>query len=298
MHTSELRFLLDEMGKRPNKRLGQNFLIDQSVVHAALEAGEVQKGDVVLEVGPGLGVLTEALLEQGANVVAIEKDRIFAERLASLYPESDSHLYVIEGDAAEVNWMKALKDCELRITDYGLKKNPQLSWKFIANVPYAITSLLLRKALWESQPPSLGVVLIQKEVAERCMGCFKKDGDRSLLSLMIGLSCSSARIIRKVPPQCFYPPPKVDSALFAFVPMSIEERQKRWGIDAERVMKVAKIGFAHPRKQLASNLVALHTYTKQEIESFLSSLLLNPKIRAEELSVEHWVALAKLVGSR
>ena len=162
--------------------------------------------------------------------------------------------------------------------------------------PYAITSLLLRKALWDSNPPSLGVVLIQKEVAERCMGCFKKDGDRSLLSLMIGLSCSSAHIIRKVPPQCFYPPPKVDSALFAFVPMSIEDRQKRWGIDAERVMKVAKVGFAHPRKQLASNLVALHTHTKQEIESLLASIPLNPKIRAEELSVEHWVALAKLVG--
>lgn len=310
MHTADLRVLLEEMGKRPNKRLGQNFLIDQSVVHAALEAGDVQKGDTVLEVGPGLGVLTEALLEQGASVIAIEKDRAFAERLTFLHPGANSHLRVIEGDAAEMDWIREMTNDELRMTDDGLKKNsqsairnPQLPWKFIANIPYSITSLLLRKALWCEHPPSLGVVLIQKEVAERCMGCFKKDGDRSLLSLMIGLSCSSAHIVRNVPPRCFYPPPKVDSAVFIFTPMSIEERQAKWGIDPEEVMKVAKAGFAHPRKMLASNLrsrrLAVGSWQsgteveRGEIENLLISLGLSPKARAEELSLEQWAALTK-----
>ncbi len=307
MHTAELRVLLEEMGKRPNKRLGQNFLIDASVVHSALEAGGVQKGDLILEVGPGLGVLTEALLEQGADVIAIEKDRAFADRLASLHSEDDSRLRVVEGDAAELDWSNIL--------------DPR-PWKFIANIPYSITSLLLRKALWCPRPPSLGVVLIQKEVAERCMGCFKKDGDMSLLSLMIGLSCSSARIVRNVPSRCFYPAPKVDSAILAFTSMSPEERLTKWGIDPEEVMKVAKAGFAHPRKLLASNLgrgaspfVKSTSGDRQgaacppllragdsrrgrgtekaEVEKILVSLGLNPKVRAEELSIDQWAELAK-----
>lgn len=289
MHTAELRVLLDEMGKRPNKRLGQNFLIDLSVVHVALEAGRVGKGDLVLEVGPGLGVLTEALLEAGADVLAIEKDRAFAERLTSLHPESDSHLRVIEGDASQLDWfdLRTYRPTDLRTC----------TWKFIANVPYSITSLLLRKTLWNSNPPSIGIVLIQKEVAERCIGCFKKDGDRSLLSLMIGLSCSSARIVRNVPARCFYPPPKVDSALLEFIPLSIAERKERWGIDPEQVMKVAKVAFAHPRKQMASNLAGLQNRTKQDIEAILESLHVNPKIRSEELSIQDWVNLTRaLVG--
>lgn len=287
MQTFELRAILEQMGKQPNKRLGQNFLIDLSVVHAALEAGQVKKGDVVLEVGPGLGVLTEALLEQGAYVTAIEKDRAFADRLVSLHPEADSHLRVIEGDAAEVDWLKEIEN-----------RKKKIEWKFIANVPYAITSLLLRKALWNANPPSIGIVLIQKEVAERCMGQFKKNGDRSLLSLMMGLSCSSARIVRNVPPRCFFPPPNVDSAVFEFIPMSLDQRLEKWGIDPEGVMKIAKIGFAHPRKQMASNLGngeqgVGNGMNKEKIEAILISIGLNPKIRSEELSVQDWVNLAK-----
>jgi 16S rRNA (adenine1518-N6/adenine1519-N6)-dimethyltransferase len=294
MHTAELRVLLDEMGKRPNKRLGQNFLIDQSVVHSALEAGHVKKGDTVLEVGPGLGVLTEALLEAGADVLAIEKDRAFAERLMSLHPESDSHLRIIEGDASSLDWDALLNSFR---TQYPVPSTP--SWKFIANVPYSITSLLLRKALWNVNPPVFMIVLIQKEVAERCLGCFKKNGDRSLLSLMIGLSCSSARIVRNVPARCFYPSPKVDSSLLELIPMNLAQRKERWGIEPEEVMKVAKVAFAHPRKQMASNLAGLRDHTKQDVEAILESLHLNPKIRSEELSIQDWVNLTQaLVGIR
>lgn len=323
MHTAELRALLDQMGKQPNKRLGQNFLIDLSVVHSAVEAGRIKNGDVVLEVGPGLGVLTEVLLEAGANVIAIEKDRDFAVRLTSLYPESDSHLRVIEGDAGNIDWFSSDLQSQVCLPlrqefrnietephsklpslfhREGLGMGPDLqdcSWKFIANVPYSITSLLLRKALWNSNPPSIGIVLIQKEVAQRCLGYFKKDGDRSLLSLMMGLSCSSARIVRNVPPRCFYPSPKVDSVVFEFIPRSLKERQEKWGIDPEEVMKVAKVAFAHPRKQMASNLSGVNNLSKQDIEEILIKLELNPKIRSEELSIQNWVDLTKaVIGNR
>lgn len=294
MQTFELRGILEHMGKQPNKRLGQNFLIDQSVIHAALEAGSVTKDDVVLEVGPGLGVLTEALLNAGARVVTIEKDRAFAERLNSLHPEQNSRLRVISGDAAEIDWFSEIANNESRITNND-------TWKFIANIPYTITSLLLRKALWSVHPPLKIVVLLQKEVGERCLGCFKKDGDRSLLSLMVGLSCTSGRIVRKVPPRCFFPPPKVDSAVLELLPMSNEERLAKWGIDPEKVMKIAKLGFAHPRKQLASNLGnsewgVVSGIDKEKVAEILVSLGLNPKIRSEELSIQNWVDLTKMVN--
>jgi 16S rRNA (adenine1518-N6/adenine1519-N6)-dimethyltransferase len=130
---------------------------------------------------------------------------------------------------------------------------------------------------------------------------------------MIGLSCSSARIVRNVPSRCFYPAPKVDSAIFAFVPMSAEERLAKWGIDPEEVMKVAKAGFAHPRKLLASNLGrgaspfvkstsgdrqgVGRSFDKDAIEHLLVSLGLSPKARAEELSIDQWAALAKGVNN-
>jgi len=287
------------MHQTPNKKLGQHFLIEPVVIRDAIQAANVQAGDLVLEVGPGLGVLTNALLDQGANVIAIEKDRAFADRLIA---KADSHLNVIQGDAAHLDWIKIISS------------NPHaLNWKFIANIPYAITSLLLRKALWETDPPSTIVVLIQKEVADRCLALMRASHHSpslklrrtgaprsSLLSLMIALSCSSANIIRKVPPNCFYPPPKVDSALLELIPMTNDERRKKWGIDPEQVMKVAKIGFAHPRKQLASNLMVfgpLNTkMSKQDIEQILKSIKLNPKIRAEELSAGDWVEVTKMAN--
>jgi 16S rRNA (adenine1518-N6/adenine1519-N6)-dimethyltransferase len=292
MHTAELRVLLEEMGKQPNKRLGQNFLIDLSVVHAALEAGQVKKGDLILEVGPGLGVLTEALLEAKADVIAIEKDRAFAERLQSLHPESSSHLHVIEGDAAQIDWMKEIEENSKQKIENRIQN---IGWKFIANIPYSISSLLLRKALWNSNPPLISIILIQKEVAERGLVFLRPAPSAqrpSLLSLMIGLSCSSGRIIRKVPPRCFFPPPKVDSVVLELIPLSVEDRMKKWGIDPEEVMKVAKVAFAHPRKQMASNLSGVNDLSKQDIEKILETLNLNPKIRSEELTIQDWVDLA------
>lgn len=279
MKPSEIKELLGALGKQPNKRLGQHFLIDTSVINAALQAADVKKGDRILEVGPGLGVLTKALLDAGADVTAIEQDRAFAEMLGATYHDRDLH--VVHGDAATVHWH------ELVGSD---------PWKFVSNLPYAITSLALRKALYTPRPPEVIVALIQKEVAERATGYYRLRAagrKTSLLSLMIALASESARIVRKVPPKCFYPAPKVQSVLFEIVPMSLCDREKKWGIDPEEVMKVAKAGFAHPRKLVASNLAGIRSdISKSDVERILESIGANPKARAEDIDVENWVSVA------
>ncbi len=269
MTPTEIKGALGMVGGTANKRLGQHFLIDRSALEAIVEAAGIQPGERVLEVGPGLGVLTQALLDAGAEVVAIERDRRFAEYLRQKFVGRPFTL--VEGDAADLEWGKVVGDG---------------SWKFVSNLPYAITSLALRKALWSANPPLNLVVLVQREVAERAIA---RDGKSSLLSLMVALGSSSKQIVKRVPPGAFFPPPKVESAVLQIVPMSVMDRQSKWEMDGEEVMKIAKAGFAHPRKLLASNIKTIGL----SVES-LKTIGVNEKARAEELAPESWVALAKL----
>lgn len=259
MNPSEIRATLTRLGVRPNKRLGQHFLIDRAALQAIVAAADLKPGDAVLEVGPGLGVLTKTLLDRGARVTAIEQDRTFVSYLEKKF----TGLKVIHGDAATVHWHEIVGD---------------RPWKFASNLPYSITSLALRKALWAPRPADRVVVLVQREVAERAIA---KNGKTSLLSLMVALASSSARIVRRVPAGAFFPPPKVESAVLEIIPMPWSDRTKRWGIDPEKIMEVAKRGFAHPRKLLASNLGFRD----------LASLDLNSKARAEDLSLDDWARL-------
>ncbi len=271
MTPSEIRSILRELGGGANKRLGQHFLIDRSVLDSIVTAADIHPGELVLEIGPGLGVLTRALLAKGADVVAIEKDRRFVEYLN--HPPAPSfstegggdRLRVIHGDAATIHWHEIIGD---------------RPWKLISNLPYSITSLALRKALWAPRPASRVVVLVQREVAERIVTTRKT----SLLSLMVALASSSARILSHVPAHAFYPPPKVESAIFEIVPMMPDDREKRWGIDPEKIMALAKKGFTHPRKFLRSNL---------ELQPTAYSLLPTENARAENLSPEQWACLAQ-----
>ena len=212
MTLSEIKLALRELGGGANKRLGQHFLIDSAVLKTIVEAADIHPGDLVLEIGPGLGVLTRELLAKGAEVVAIEKDRRFVEYLN--HPPAPSfstegggdRLRVIHGDAATIHWHEIIGD---------------RPWKLISNLPYSITSLALRKALWAPRPASRVVVLVQREVAERIVTTRKT----SLLSLMVALASSSARILSHVPAHAFYPPPKVESAIFEIVPMMPDDRE-------------------------------------------------------------------------
>jgi len=284
MNPTEIRATLAQLGGGANKHLGQHFLIDKTALDAIVQAAEIKKGDRVLEVGPGLGVLTRELIEGGAKVTFIERDRRFFDYFnnylspALVGERSPTKVGGIEGllgDAAKLDWDELM----------GSK-----SWKFVSNLPYAITSLALRKALYAKNPPKVVVVLIQREVAERLMTSVR-GGKQSLLSLMAALSSSEMGIVRRVLPGAFWPPPKVDSAIVRIVPMSNVERRKLWGIEPEDVMAVAKKGFAHPRKLLQKNIGI-----KDDVwDQIVQSLNINQKARAEELNVEQWVELAKAI---
>ncbi|MDO8617718.1 MAG: 16S rRNA (adenine(1518)-N(6)/adenine(1519)-N(6))-dimethyltransferase RsmA [Candidatus Uhrbacteria bacterium] len=298
MTPSEIKKVLSDLGARPNKKLGQHFLIDKNVLATIVETAAIKPGDRVLEVGPGLGVLTNALIKQGAEVTAIERDRGMAEYLSgrgepmrspSGRPEGRHMglpLQIIHGDAAKLDWHELMDD---------------RPWKFISNLPYSITSLVLRKALWTENPPTKIVVLVQREVAERAVTVAVGAGLKpaptrktSLLSLMVALASSSARIIKRVPPGAFYPSPKVESAILEIIPMTVEERQKKWGMDPEKIMEVAKKGFAHPRKFLFTNLgIKFDLPLIRGIEGVGG---FSTKIRAEDLSPENWAKLAILIN--
>ncbi len=266
MTPTEIKAVMAKIGGTANKHLGQHFLIDNKALEIVVESADIKKGDRVLEIGPGLGVLTSALLERGAEVIAIEKDRRFADNLSKIY---GLELHI--GDASKNDWDSIV----------GIKP-----WKFVSNLPYAITSLALRKALYAKNPPTIIVVLVQREVAERVLA---RDGKMSLLSLMVKLASTDADIIRRVPAGAFYPPPKVESAILKIMPTSHESRVTTWGIEPEEVMKMAKQGFAHPRKLLQRNL-GIENGKWQELSKQIG---FDVKTRAEDLKVEQWAELAK-----
>ncbi len=267
MTPTEIKQTLAGIGAGPNKRLGQHFLINKPVLATIVEEANIRSGDRVLEIGPGLGVLTHALLDAGADVTAIEKDRRFQAYLDERF--ANEAFTLIKGDATDVHWHEAMGDEE---------------WKFVSNLPYGITSFALRKALWAPHPPEMLVALIQREVAERIV---MRDHKMSLLSLMVALSASSARITRRVPASAFYPAPKVESAVIRISPMPWPEREERWGIDPVKIMEIAKRGFAHPRKLLSSNLkLAARLLEDVDIAS---------KARAEDLSPDDWARLTRKI---
>lgn len=266
MTPADIKSVLAQLGGTSNKRLGQHFLIDASALEAVVTEAHVHPGALTLEIGPGLGVLSKALVDAGCDVTAIERDARFIPYLEKFF--AGTSFNVIRGDAAELDWMEIVGDRE---------------WQLVSNLPYAISSLALRLALWSSRPAENVVVMLQKEVAERAIG---KDKKTSLLSLMVALASSDRRIVKRVPAGAFYPPPKVDSAILQIEPMPIPERVERWGMEPEKIMELAKKGFAHPRKLLASNLGL-----SKNLSAF-ERLKLNPKARAEDLSPDEWAKLA------
>lgn len=274
-----IKSLLVSLGARPEKALGQNFLIDVSVLVSVIEAASLTKEDTVLEIGPGLGVLTEDLLSSGASVYAIERDRKFIDYLVSRFGVKGQRFFLTQGDAVTLDWMRLLPE--------------DMSWKLVSNLPYAISSYALRSALWAPRPASRVVVMLQREVAKRALALLsnKMEPSRaSLLSLMVALSCSSGQIVRRVPASAFFPPPKVESAVLELIPMTHQERHERWRIDPEYIMQVAKQAFAHPRKQLFSSLDV-----RERAEELSVRLVVPVGVRPETLSADQWAELTRFL---
>jgi 16S rRNA (adenine1518-N6/adenine1519-N6)-dimethyltransferase len=266
-----IKEILAKYETRPSKGLGQNFLIDKNVLRKIVEAADIKKDDIILEVGPGMGTLTREIGERAKKIIAVEKSDVMCEVLKETIND--------------------FKNVEVLNTDI-LGYEPSIKeYKVVANIPYYLTSPLIRKFLEEKNPPQEIILMIQKEVAQRICA---KPPQMSLLAISVQFY-AEAKIISYVSKNCFWPAPKIDSAIIKITPKINADKNK---IDIDSFFKVVKSGFSHPRKQLVNNLTTLKSLddvklTKDQISSWLLANNLSSNQRAETLDVSDWINLTK-----
>lgn len=263
-----LQHLCQKYGLRPSKKYGQNFLIEPMVIEEILKAAEIEKKETVVEVGPGFGALTFALLEKAGKVTAFEIEK----KLTEYWQERQSdNLQIVWGDV-----LRNLKNFDL----------PE-KYKVVANLPYQITSSVIRAFLESENPPESMILMIQKEVAERICA---KPGDMSLLSVAVQYY-AEPQIVAAVPRINFWPTPKVDSAVIKILKNKTDEAGDKG--KTKEFFQLVKVGFANRRKFLIKNLLSLLGKKKRgEIQRVFKELNLSEKVRAQELSVEQWKKLS------
>ncbi len=307
----QIKQRLKNLGVGPDKYLGQHFLINQTVLDAIRDKVRELKrddNDLVVEVGPGLGVLTALLTEEMAHVIAIEKDPIFAQALGPFI--NQPHLTSIQGDALRIletnpgfplrfnrenlGNIHQLDDKLKEIDDSICMDNPgrDMDWLFVANIPYAITSPLLRKLIELETPPRHIVVLMQKEVAERLMAQ-PGDSARGLLTIQVEVAAKTS-IIMPVPPSSFWPEPKVDSVL---VHIELDAGLSLWDEEREHFFKIVAAGFSQKRKQIHNSLSATLGIPSDEMKQILQKATIDPNRRAETLTLTEWHTLSKALQS-
>jgi 16S rRNA (adenine1518-N6/adenine1519-N6)-dimethyltransferase len=247
------------------KELGQHWLRDEQILQSIVEAGELSSQDTVLEIGPGLGTLTEVLVQSGANVVALEFDSDLISGLRKKFANT-KQVTIVQGD--------------VRKFDY--RTLPE-NYKVIANIPYYLTSYLVRALSETSNPPSKAVLLVQKEVAERLCATV---GSMSILAVTAQFYFDCCLDI-EVPAVYFTPPPKVDSQVVVL------ERHKKplFSVNEKDFFRLVKAGFSEKRKTLRNALSGGLGIEKAEAEKMLVTASIDPGLRAQSLSLEQWYAL-------
>ncbi len=251
----------------PKKSLGQHWLKDPEILADIAEAAELTSDDVVLEIGPGLGTLTSRLLARANSVTAVEFDADLARKLPGQFPGKE--LTVVNQD----------------ILQFDLNQLPK-NYKVVANVPYYITSKIVEKLMTAENKPSIAVLLVQKEVAERIAA---DPGDMSILAVSVQVF-AEAELDIEVPRQFFTPPPKVDSQVVVLRtrnnPLITPEDQRDF-------FRIVKAGFSAKRKKLRSSLSGGLGIDKGSVEDLLKNANISPDARAEDLAIEDWKRLLK-----
>lgn len=255
----------------PNKSLGQHWLHDRSVLAHIADCAELAADDTVLEIGPGLGTLTSELLRRSQKVIAVEFDSELARKLPGQFP--GKNLEVIESD----------------ILSFDYSTLPT-GYKVVANVPYYITSKIVKSLMTASNKPSVAVLLVQKEVAERLAAA---PGDMSILAVSAQLF-AEVTLGDIVPAKLFTPPPKVDSRV---VVLRTRTTPLFTDISESEFFRVVKAGFSAKRKKLRSSLSGGLSISKQDAEQLLEKAAISPDSRAEELDLDDWYRLAKIVNA-
>lgn len=260
--------------KPPKKSLGQNFLTSIPARLAILAAGEISPSDTILEIGPGRGFLTKGLLESGANVIGLEKDRDLIPLLTETFGEC-SNFTLIEGDALTFEPI-----------NYNLQPT---TYKLIANIPYYITGAILSRYLSHVNQPTHMVVLVQKEVAERVVA---RNGKESLLSLSVKVY-GDPKLVYKVSRGSFNPAPTVDSAVLQIKNISRSNFKNQY--HEAIFFKLIHLGFAHKRKFALSNIK--EGFKELNIPSLFEQENLSPKIRSEDVTLSSWLSLSLRIAT-
>lgn len=262
---------LRQLGIDPKKSLGQNFMVEPNAVQRVAGAAKLEPADTVLEIGAGLGALTDVLARQAGRVVALEIDDRFVGYLRSRYATAP-HVEIVQADVLQ--------------TDIGaLMGEDAAHYKVVANVPYYITSAILRHLLESRTPPALIVMTMQREVAERIIA---QPGDMSLLAVSVQFY-GRPRLVTRLSAANFYPRPDVESAILRVTPHP--EGPPVPPDEADAFFRVVRAGFSQPRKQVKNSLAAgLHAST-DEATGWLEQAGIDPRRRPEKLGVDDWVRI-------
>jgi 16S rRNA (adenine1518-N6/adenine1519-N6)-dimethyltransferase len=275
MQPLDVRALLRRFGLHPKKALGQNFLVDEKALARVTAAAELAPTDTVLEIGPGLGSLTRHLAEAAQRVVAVEVDVDLLPALEdTLRPYNN--VEVIRADILGVNLARQVA--------------PPPGYKVVANIPYYITSALVRYLLEASARPGRIVLTVQQEVAERMVA---QPDDMSLLAVSVQFY-SQPRIVARLPAGAFYPRPEVDSAV---VVLDVLPSPAVPVDDVNQFFRVVKAGFSQKRKQLRNSLSGGLRLSNAQVDALLAQAGVAPQRRAETLTLPEWGALTRAAAS-
>ena len=272
---------LSRLNVRAAKALGQHFLIDHRVLSTIVEAAELSSTDTVVEVGPGLGILTQELVDRAERVVAVELDEKLAQALGEAFPQ-DAKLRIVNGSILDFSPEELLADLS------GAAK-PPARYKVVANLPYYVAAPTLRHFLEASVRPELMVVMVQKEVGESIAA---EPGSMSLLGVSVQVY-GAPRIVDFVPANCFQPRPKVKSAI---VRIDVRPEPALPDKDIPVFFDVVRAGFSSPRKQLRNSLSVGLNMQAAEAGRLLEAAGIAPDRRPQTLSVSEWAALYREVA--
>lgn len=264
----KIKEVLKMFGAKANDDLGQNFLVEKSYLEKIIEAAEPLEGETVLEIGPGMGVLTKELAKRAKDVLALE----------------------IDPKMIEIVKMACLKCTNLTVRNQDVRQfDPSTlgDYKVVANLPYYLTNFILRKFLEEKNKPKEMVLMVQKEVAEKITAVPNK---MSLLSISVQFY-GNAKLIEVVPREAFYPTPQVSSAI---VKITTYRTPIFSDVVPEKFFNLVKAGFHEKRKQLANTLSVYSPFPKEEVEKRLRAAGIDPQRRAETLTLDDWRKVYKM----
>ncbi len=268
---------------RPRKQFAQHWLRSPTALNQIITAAQLSPDDRILEIGPGMGVLTTRLLTASQAVVAVEIDRDLCQKLVKKLGTLENFL-LLQGDILEL-------DINANLCNFPRFQNPN---KVVANIPYNITGPIIEQLLGTisqpaAKPYDLIVLLVQKEVGQRLCATA---GSKTFGALSVRVQyLAASEYICDVPAKAFYPPPKVDSAVVRLRPRPLETTAE----SPKQLETLVKLGFASKRKMLRNNLKSV--IERDQLTQILEQLNVNPQVRAEDLSVEQWVALCNLLTS-